>query len=344
MPAAFGRLLPVLLLLAGLLPATPGHADPALLESFEDLRYTDDLDGLQQRRIVRALVIHSKTFYFLDGGRERGMVAEGIEQLERYLNARLNLTRPQQQIHVVAVPVSRDQLIPWLLEGRGDIAAANLTITPAREAQVDFTRPFYDGVSEILVTGKDEPVPRSIDELSRREIFVRPSSSYYEHLEALNLSLAQRGLAPVQLVAADEHLEDEDLLEMVNAGLVPRIVMDDYKARLWAKVFPQVRIHPELATGTQGRIAWPSARTARSSRPPSTASSARTESAARHTTMPTSATSSPRAGSRAPPRARSWRSSTAPCPRSASTANATASTICCLPPRRTRSRGWTRAR
>jgi len=256
MPAAFRRLLPVLLLLAGLLPATPGHADPALLESFEDLRYTDDLDGLQQRRIVRALVIHSKTFYFLDGGRERGMVAEGIEQLERYLNARLNLTRPQQQIHVVAVPVSRDQLIPWLLEGRGDIAAANLTITPAREAQVDFTRPFYDGVSEILVTGKDEPVPRSIDELSRREIFVRPSSSYYEHLEALNLSLAQRGLAPVQLVAADEHLEDEDLLEMVNAGLVPRIVMDDYKARLWAKVFPQVRIHPELATGTQGRIAW----------------------------------------------------------------------------------------
>jgi membrane-bound lytic murein transglycosylase MltF len=256
MPAAFRRLLPVLLLLAGLLPAAPGHADPVLLESFEDLRHTDDLDGLQKRCIVRALVTHSKTFYFLDGGRERGMVAEGLRQLEHYLNARLELTRPQQQIHVVAVPVSRDQLIPWLLEGRGDIAAANLTITPAREAQVDFTRPFYDGVSEILVTARDVPAPQSIDELSGEEIFVRPSSSYYEHLEALNLALAQRGLAPAQLVAADEHLEDEDLLEMVNAGLVPRIVMDDYKGRLWAKVFPEVRIHPQLAIGTQGRIAW----------------------------------------------------------------------------------------
>jgi membrane-bound lytic murein transglycosylase MltF len=256
MPAAFRRLLPVLLLFAGLLRAAPGHADPILLESFEHLRHTDDLDGLQQRRIVRALVTHSKTFYFLDGGRERGMVAEGLQQLERYLNTRLELTRPQQQIHVVAVPVARDQLIPWLLEGRGDIAAANLTITPAREAQVDFTRPFYDDVSEILVTARDVPAPQSIDDLSGQEIFVRPSSSYYENLEALNLSLAQRGLAPVQLVAADEHLEDEDLLEMINAGLVPRIVMDDYSARLWVKVFPEVRTHPELAIATRGRIAW----------------------------------------------------------------------------------------
>ena len=234
----------------------PARADPALLEPFEDLRYSDDLDGLKRRRLIRALVVYSKTFYFIDRGRERGMVAEGIGRLEQYLNARLKLTKPHQQIHVVAVPVSRDQLIPWLLEGRGDIAAANLTITPGREALVDFSRPFYSEASEVVVAAKAVAPVQSLDDLSDQEIVVRPSSSYFESLEALNRSLSERGLAPVRLTAADERLEDEDLLEMVNAGLIPRIVMDDYKARLWAKVFPAVRIDPQAALRTNGRIAW----------------------------------------------------------------------------------------
>ena len=256
MPPVFRRFLQVTLLLAGSLACLSASADPALLEPFEGLRYTDDLDGLKHKRLIRALVVYSKTFYFIDRGRERGMAAEGIQRLEQYLNARLKLSKPHQQIHVVAVPVSRDQLIPWLLEGRGDIAAANLTITPEREAQVDFSRPFYSGVSELLVTAKDVPAPQSIDDLSGQEVVVRRSSSYRESLDALNRSLVERGLAPARLLPADERLEDEDLLEMINAGLIPRIVMDDYKARLWAKVFPDVRIHPQIPLSTQGRIAW----------------------------------------------------------------------------------------
>jgi membrane-bound lytic murein transglycosylase MltF len=256
MPPAFPLVLEVALLVAGLSAAQPAGADPALLESFEGMRYTDDLDGLKHRRLVRALVVYSKTFYFIDRGRERGMAAEGIQRLEQYLNARLKLSKPHEQVHVVAVPVSRDQLVPWLLEGRGDIAAVNLTITPAREALVDFSQPFYTDVSEVVVTAKSMPAPRSVDDLSGQEVLVRRSSSYYESLEALNLSLVERGLAPVRVVAADERLEDEDLLEMVNAGLVPCIVMDDYKARLWAKVLPGVRIHPQAPVHTQGRIAW----------------------------------------------------------------------------------------
>ncbi len=256
MPQALCRFLQVTLLLAGSLACLPASADPALLEPFEGLRYTDDLDGLKHRRLIRALVVYSKTFYFIDRGRERGMAAEGIERLEQYLNARLKLTKPHQHVHVVAVPVSRDQLIPWLLEGRGDIAAANLTMTPAREAQVDFARPFYADASELVVTGKDVPEPQSLDDLSGQEVVVRRSSSYFESLEALNRSLVERGLAPTRLLPADERLEDEDLLEMVNAGLIPRMVMDDYTARLWAKVFPDVRIHPQVPLSTQGRIAW----------------------------------------------------------------------------------------
>ena len=77
--------------------------------------------------------------------------------------SRKNLTVGTRQqgkhihIHVVFIPTSRDQLIPGLLEGRGDIAAGLLTVTPERLEQVDFGEPFFRGVREIAVTGPARP-------------------------------------------------------------------------------------------------------------------------------------------------------------------------------------------
>jgi membrane-bound lytic murein transglycosylase MltF len=254
--AGFPRVGFVALFFLALLAAGPARAEPALLESIEGQRYSDDLAGLEQRHLIRVLVVYSKSFFFIDQGRERGMTAEALERFEAFLNARLALTKPEDKIRVLAVPVFRDQLIPWLLEGRGDIAAANLTVTPEREAQVDFSQPFYDRASEILVTGKDVPGPQAVDDLSGQKVFVRPSSSYLDSLEALNRSLAARRLPPVRIEAADVRLEDEDLLEMVHAGLIPRIVVDDYLARIWAKVFSDIRIYPQVAVASGRRIAW----------------------------------------------------------------------------------------
>jgi membrane-bound lytic murein transglycosylase MltF len=255
-PAAFPRLLLIALFFLGF-PATGAvGADPVLLESIEGQRYRDDLPGLERRGLVRVLVVYSKSFFFIDQGRERGMTAEALRRFETLLNARLGLKKPEDKIRVVAVPVFRDELIPGLLEGRGDIAAANLTITPERTAQVDFARSFYDRVNQIVVTGKHVPGPQSVDDLSGEKVFVRPSSSYHDSLVALNRSLAARGRKPVRIEAADERLEDEDLLEMVNAGLLPRIVVDDYLARLWAKVFSDIRIYPKVAVASGERIAW----------------------------------------------------------------------------------------
>jgi membrane-bound lytic murein transglycosylase MltF len=244
------------LALAALLWHAGVHAESALIDTFHNLRASDDLDGMAKRRFVRALVVYSKTFYFIDRGRERGLAAEGIQQFELHLNQHLKRTRPNQRVHVVAVPVSRDQLIPWLLQGKGDLAVANLTITPLRREQVDFSIPFYRNASEILVTAADVPAPLSLDALSGEEIVVRRSSSYYESLLQLNESLAASKLAPVRLTPADERLEDEDLLEMVNAGLIPRVVIDDYKAKFWAQLFPNLRVYPGLALSTGGEIAW----------------------------------------------------------------------------------------
>ena len=207
-----------------------------------------DFDGMAKRRIIRALVVYSKTFYFLDQGRQRGATYELLKQFETMVNKKLKTET--LKFKILFIPVRRDQLIPWLVDGRGDIAAANLTITPQRQSQVDFSDPLISGVKELLVTGPAAPPVKSLDDLAGKEIHVRPSSSYYESLTQLNKSFQQTGKPKMNLVAADETFEDEDLLEMVNA------VMDSHKAHFWKQIFDNITVHPTIAVRNGGEIAW----------------------------------------------------------------------------------------
>jgi membrane-bound lytic murein transglycosylase MltF len=216
--------------------------------------WTGDLDGMVERRVVRILTVHSPVQYFVDRGRELGITYEAGMAFETYLNEKLGTGNVK--VHVLVMPVGRDELIPRLLAGQGDIAAATLTITPERLQQVDFSDPVATGVSEILVTGPNGPVVAGIDDLSGQEVHVRASSSYAEHLRSLNERFAAEGKAPVQVVPADEILEDGDLLEMVAAGLVPATVADSFMVDLWVRVFPALKPHPDVAVATGGDIGW----------------------------------------------------------------------------------------
>jgi len=203
---------------------------------------------------VRMLVVYSKTFYFIDQGQQRGITYDLGMELEKALNANnKDRTRP---VRVVFIPVTRDQLLPALAAGAGDIATGGLTITPERLKRVDFTAPGVDDVEEILVTSSDAPVPATVEELSGRKLYVRRSSAYYEAILDLNRRLATLGKPPVEIVAAEETLEDEDILEMVNAGLVDATVVDSYVADFWKDVFPRIRPQPTIKLREHAQLAW----------------------------------------------------------------------------------------
>ena len=216
--------------------------------------WTGDFDGMVERHRIRALVAFSKTFYFLDGATQRGASYEVLKEFEKTINKELK--KKTVKVEVVFIPVSRDELIPGLVEGRGDIAAANLTITPERQEFVDFSDPFFTGVSEIVLSGPGAPKLASVDDLAGKTIHVRKSSSYYASLVLLNEQLKKAGKSEVKLIPADENLEDEDLLEMVNAGLMLMIVMDSHKAEFWAQIFDKITLNPKVAVRTGGKIAW----------------------------------------------------------------------------------------
>ncbi len=196
--------------------------------------WTGDLDGMVKRRVIRALVAPSRTSYWLNGARQTGAEYELLKAFEEEVNNHHKTQGKHIRIIVAFIPTSRDQLIPGLLEGRGDIAAGILTVTPERLEQVDFGEPFFRGVKEIAVTGPGSPELASVDDLSGKEVFVRKSSSFWTHLEHLNERFAKEQKPPVILKAAPEDLQDDDLLEMVHAGLVGIVVVDRYQARLWA--------------------------------------------------------------------------------------------------------------
>lgn len=217
-------------------------------------KWLGDFDGMAKRREIRALVVYSKTFYFLDQGQQRGATYELLKQFEKFVNEKLKTKT--LKVRVLFIPVSRDQLIPWLVDGRGDIAVANLTITSQRQKQADFSDPLATGVKELLVTGPAAPAVKNLEDLAGQEIHVRRSSSYHESLMQLNQSFQRDGKPKMNLVLADETFEDEDLLEMVNAGLIPMIVMDSHKAEFWAQIFDRIKVHPDIAVRSGGEIAW----------------------------------------------------------------------------------------
>src|SRR5262249_49902593 len=159
-----------------------GTAQAATVTGLDaDLKpWKGDFDGMLERRMVRVLVPYSRTLYFNDKGAQRGLVADSLKDLEIYLNRRHRLrSRP---ISVVALPTTRDKLLSGLVEGKGDIAVGNLTITPERQKLVDFSNPDLEDVVEIVVTGPGSPRVASLGDLAGREFHVRRSSSYYESL------------------------------------------------------------------------------------------------------------------------------------------------------------------
>ena len=255
-------LLVALLSGAALAATTPPAAPPAsgargghLLQA--NKTWTGDFDRMLERHAIRFLVPYSRSLYFVDKGRERGISAELARDFERYLNRKYAKQLGKRPLTVFLIVTTRDKLLTDLAAGVGDVAAGNLTVTPARERIADFVAPAdRKGVNELLVTGPSSPPIASIDELAGRTVHVRKASSYYESLLALNEKLRTAGGKPVDIVLVPDALEDEDMMEMVNAGLLQAIVVDDWKARMWAQVLPKLAVHDDVVLRGGGRTGW----------------------------------------------------------------------------------------
>lgn len=216
--------------------------------------FKGDYDKMIEERLIRVLAPYSKTFYFFDGAKPRGITYELIMQFEKFINKK-HKTKTLK-IHAIIIPTAREDLIPHLRDGKGDIAVGNLTITPDRLKEVDFSDPFATGINEIVVSTMDSAPLKSVFDLSGKKIHVRKSSSYYQSLLRLNETLKAAGKKKAKLILANDNLEDEDLLEMLNADLIKYMIIDSHKGEFWAKIFDKIKLHPNIKLRTEGKIGW----------------------------------------------------------------------------------------
>jgi membrane-bound lytic murein transglycosylase MltF len=244
-------IVPVLLLLIAAPQAQEAPENTAFAEA--NRKFTGDLDEMLKRRVIRIGVAYNRTHYFIDKGVQRGLAYEAFKLLEDELNATIKV--PKDRIYVVMIPMSRDEMGKALLEGRVDLLAANFTITPERRKVVDFSNPVRSDVNEIVVTGPGAPPIATKADLSGQEVFVRENSSYHQHLVQLNQRLKDQGVPEVKIRLAPMALEDDDILEMVNAGLAKITVVDNFLGDFWTQVFTNLKAHPNVALTLNGEIA-----------------------------------------------------------------------------------------
>jgi membrane-bound lytic murein transglycosylase MltF len=208
---------------------------------------------LVKRRAIRVAVTFNRTHYFIDNGHERGLTYESLKLFEKDLNA--DLKTGNLKVHVVIVPMPRDQLFSALASGRVDMVAAMVTVRPELQALVAFSEPTRTNVSEVVVTGPGAPPIATLDDLAGQAVFIRKGSIYDESLASLNVQLKARGKPAVVIDEAPDVLEDDDVLEMVNAGLARITVVDDYLAEFWSRVFTNIKVRRDLTVRSDGSLA-----------------------------------------------------------------------------------------
>jgi membrane-bound lytic murein transglycosylase MltF len=232
---------------------SPYDALPDSIQQALDKPFTGDFDEMVKRRVIRVGVTYNRTHYFVDMGQERGLTYESLKLFETELNDQLKTGL--LRVHVVPVVMPRNQLAAALLDGKIDMVAAMVTVRPEVEAVAAVSEPTRENVNQVVVTGPGAPPIKSIDDLSGQEVFIRKTSPYFESITTLNTQLKARGKPAVIIVEAPDVLEDDDILEMVNAGLAPITVVDDYLADFWKQVFKQTTVHDDVTVRTGGKLA-----------------------------------------------------------------------------------------
>lgn len=198
-----------------------------------------DFDTIKKRGSLRVLTRNNGVSYFLYKGIQQGFDYDIVSLFAAQHGLRIE----------VVVPPNASDLIPWLLEGHGDVIAAGMTVTPERQRQVWFSPP-YNVIDEVVVQRSSEAPIRSLDGLAGKTFHVRPSSSYRQTLNGL---VAAHG--PFSIVDAAEDVETEDLIAGVASGSVAATVADSSIAAVEKAWRTDIQLTQVLATGREVALA-----------------------------------------------------------------------------------------
>jgi membrane-bound lytic murein transglycosylase MltF len=216
--------------------------------------HTDDLDAMVKRGNIRALVMINPIGFFYDNGQPMGIMYDGLEELQDYVNQKLKTGAIK--VEVAFIPVRPDQLEAALTQGVGDVVAYSIVITPERKKLVAFTVPIATGLKQVVVSGPNFGTVSSLEDLGGKEIYANPLTVPYQALQQINDKLQKAGKPLIVIKPADKYLLEDDLVQMVDAGLIPATVTIASRAELWSEILHHLTIHPQPVIAGGEQVAW----------------------------------------------------------------------------------------
>ena len=208
-----------------------------------------------KRRNIRALVVLNPVGFFYENGQPMGAIYESLRAFQTFINEKFR-TGPLK-VEVTFIPVRLDQAEPALTQGIGDVIANAVVITPEHQQRVAFTVPVEKNVQQVIVAGARFGALSRIEDMGGKQVYVNPLSVNVQNLRKVNERLENAGKPPIVVKSADKHLMDDDLLQMVNAGVIPATATTASRAKLWSEVLPRLTVHSDMviASGEQTALA-----------------------------------------------------------------------------------------
>jgi membrane-bound lytic murein transglycosylase F len=195
------------------------------------------LEQIKERGILRVVTRYSPVTYYQGANGPAGAEYEMVRGLARDLGVRLEIFATE----------SFSDVLPQVISGKADIAAAALSITEERQSRVLFSKP-YKSTSEHVIYKVGTPRPRKLEDMVDGALEVLSGSSHVESLQKL------RQQVPDLTWTENPETEVEDLLFRVASGDLAYTVADTLEFNVTRNYHPDIRIGMDL--GTSHQMAW----------------------------------------------------------------------------------------
>ncbi|MFW5450546.1 MAG: membrane-bound lytic murein transglycosylase MltF [Methylophagaceae bacterium] len=183
------------------------------------------LEEIRERGELRVLTRYAPTSYYVKGESLAGFEYELAQLFAEHLNVKLK----------IIVPDNLGNMLQLIEQGKADIAAAGLTITPARKDIIRFG-PVYQEVTQQLVYRQGTKKPRNITALQQGQLEVVADSSHVEQLQS-----HQQEVPELEWTENSE-LDSSGLLELVQLEMIDYTIADSNEVAANQTLFPELRV------------------------------------------------------------------------------------------------------
>ena len=210
-----------------------------------------------QRGVIRVAVPYDRTIYVNDKGVPKGVAIAMAKGMQAWINQQHAQELQGKNVVVKLIPSNTADLLDTLSSGKADMVIGDIGLYEHLPSNQNIVlRHAVKTDREVLVSGPSSAPLSRIEDLAGQTVYGGRNTNFRSTLEEINTKLRHQNKPPVNIIAPVGTLDGEDLLEMVDAGLIPYVIITSWKAELWQSIYKNMVIHDDIASKDVGWIGY----------------------------------------------------------------------------------------